>query len=53
MEEHADDFNVWKVTGDAEYLEVIIKGSLARFDADHGYTDESDPVTVTVLAVQK
>ena len=52
MEEHADDFNVWKVTGDTEHLEIIIKGSLRKFNADHGYTDESDPVTVTVYAVQ-
>ena len=53
MEVHADDFSVWKVTGDAEYLEIIIKGSLLRFDVDHEYTGESDPVTVSILATEK
>lgn len=55
MEERAEEFAIWKVTNDdnGEFMEVIIKGWLARFDADHGYTDESDPVTVTVYAVQK
>lgn len=53
MEEHADDFNVWKVTGDTEHLEIIIKGSLRKFDADHGYTDVTAPVTVSILATEK
>ena len=53
MEEHADDFNVWKVTGDTEHLEIIIKGSLLRFDVDHGYKGESAPVTVSILATEK
>lgn len=54
MEERAEEFAIWNVTNDddGEFVEIIIKGSLRKFDADHGYTDESDPVTVTVYAVR-
>ena len=53
MEERAEEFVIWKVTNDddGQFIEVIIKGWIAQFDAERGYTDESAPVTVTVYAV--
>lgn len=54
MEEYVEEFETWQVNQDDNHalIDIIIKGRLARFDAKHGYTDETDPVTITVRAVQ-